>query len=82
MSKNHLNYKEIDDIENYIIKDINELKFPKNEKKSFVILNLEFLNRFSFTKKISSISFNLNYQKIHIKNQDNIIISLMQIIIL
>ena len=75
LSKNNLNYKEIDYVENYIIKDLNELKFPKNEKKSFVLLNSEFLNKFPFTKKISSINFNLNYQKIQIKNQDNIIFS-------
>ena len=70
-SKNYLNYKDIDDLENYIIKDINTLKLPENNKKSFVLLNYEYLKNFNFNAIIIPISFYLYYQNILIVNPYN-----------
>jgi len=74
-SKNYLNYKDIDDVENYIIKDINNLKLPENNKKPFVLLNSEFLKNFYFKTGIIPINFYLYYQNIRITNPYNQTIS-------
>ena len=72
---NNLNYDEINDIEKYIIKDINQLKLPENKNKSYFLLDVNFLRAFPIRLKITSIPFYLSYQNIQIYSQNILIIS-------
>ena len=68
--KNKLNYDEVNDIENYIIKDIKNLVTKENSNKLFIILEPEFIKSFHVEETIYSTTFFLSYQKIEIKQQD------------
>ena len=70
-----LNYKETNDVDNYILNDINQLKIPENQNKAFVLLNLGFLSQFPIKSKIASIPFYLSNQNIQIRTQNIPIIS-------
>ena len=72
---NNLNYDELNDIEKYIIKDINQIKLPENMNKSYFLLNVNFLREFPIKFKITSIPFYLSYQRIQITSQNIPIIS-------
>ena len=67
LSNNNLNYDEIKDVQNYIIKDINQLKLKENSNKSYVLLNFNFLREFPFKENIAVITFYLSYQNIQIR---------------
>ena len=62
--KYHLNYDEINNIENFIIKEEKEITLPENSKKSFVLLNRKFLKQFDIKNSISPISLYLSHQTI------------------
>ena len=67
-TKNYLNYDEINDIENYIPKNVNEVyNSIKNLNISYVILNKEFLKQFTIKTNILPIPFYLSFQNISIK---------------
>ena len=66
LSNNNLNYDEIKNVQNYIIKDINQLKLKENSNKSYVLLNFNFLREFPFKESIAVITFYLSYQNIQI----------------
>ena len=70
LSNNNINYDKIIDVENYILKDINQLKLKENLKKSFVLLGLNFLKAFLLRINITPISFHLFYQNIEIIHQN------------
>ena len=67
--KSKFNYNEVNDIENYIIKDINQLESNDNLNKSFEILNKNFLKSFN-KKNIDIFDFVLTYNNIEMKYQD------------
>ena len=75
MSNNNLNYDEIKDIQNYIIKDINQLKLKENSNKSYVLLNFNFLREFPFKENITVITFYLSFQNIQIRSLNMPVIS-------
>ena len=57
IGNNNLNYDEINNIEKYIIKDINQLKLPESFNKSYYLLDVNFLKSFPIKLKITSIPF-------------------------
>mgnify|MGYP007101849441 CR=1 FL=1 len=64
--KNYYNYNELNDIENYTLKNNKDINLKENLEKSFAILDLNFLKLFKFNKSIAPTVFNLNYQTISI----------------
>ena len=64
-----LNYNKIKNIENYIIKDINQLQSEQSSSQSFALINQEFLYTFNNNDNIgiTPFKFYLSYQKIQIK---------------
>ena len=71
-NNDNLNYNEINNIENYILKDSNQLKLQENQNKSFILLNNEFLSQFPVKLNITPISFNLTYNTIKIQTHEQI----------
>ena len=72
---NNLNYDELNDIEKYIIKDINQIKLSENINKSYFLLDVNFLKEFPIKLKITSIPFYLSYHIVQIYSQNIPIIS-------
>jgi len=70
LTNGNLNYDEINNVENYIIKDINHLKLPANLNKSYILLNSNFLRAFPFKANILSTNFYLSYQNIQIYSKN------------
>ena len=64
-----LNYNKIKNIENYIIKDINQLQSEQSSSQSFALINQEFLYTFNNNDNIgiTPFKFYLSHQKIQIK---------------
>ena len=63
--KNYLNYDDVNDIEQYLVKDEYEANnLIKNENKSYAILNKKFLKSFKIIAKINPISLSITYQNI------------------
>ena len=61
LSTNTSNYDELNDIENYIIKDVNQLSNIINDQsKSYIILDKQFLNEFCKDKNINVNTSQLN----------------------
>ena len=75
LNNNNLNYDDIKDIGNYIIKDINQLKLEESLNKSYVLMNLNYLKTFPFKEIIALTTFYLSYQNIQIRHQNVPIIS-------
>ena len=74
-NNNNFNYNEIINVENFILKNINQLELPENQNKSFVLLNNVFLRQFPIRFNIIPISFLLTYQTVSISSQNNKVFS-------
>ena len=58
-SESQLNYDDIYNIENFIIKDENQISEISKTNKSYALLDKNFLNNFINTSKINQISFDI-----------------------
>ena len=65
-----LNYNEINDIENYIVKDVNQLKLLEKQNRTFVLLNTNFLKQFPIKSNLTLTTFYISYQNIQILSQN------------
>ena len=72
---NNYNYDELNNVDNFILKDINQLKLPQNLNKSFVLLNFNFLSSFLLQTNMIPTTFYLSYKKVQIKLHNQSIIS-------
>ena len=75
--KSGLNYEEIYENDNFIIKKMNQFKSQKNTKKEFEILNKKFLQSFNenIEENINPFDFFVSYKNIEIRLQDKPIMS-------
>ena len=65
----NINYYDISNIENYIIKDMNALYSEENSDKSYALINQDFLYNFApnINKRFIPTEFYLSYQNIEIR---------------
>ena len=68
-NNDNLNYNEINNVENFILKNGDKLKLQENQNKSFILLNSDFLRQFPVKLDISPISFYFSYKTIKLQIQ-------------
>ena len=71
-STKNFNFNDLDYINKYVLEDISQIKEPINANKSFVLLNDNFVSKFTNYEEMEKnlINFILSYQKIKINSSD------------
>ena len=74
INNNNLNndLKKINDVDKFILKDVNQLEDALKNNKSYVILNKEFLSSYVNNVNVNPIKFYLSYQSIIVEIKEGI----------